>query len=77
MQHSYANKIYARHDGNRSWAAIQVTTASAICAVLDMLAHGKLPQKGLILQEQIPLAAFLENRFGKAYAVTTGIALAA
>jgi saccharopine dehydrogenase-like NADP-dependent oxidoreductase len=42
-----------------------------------MLAHGKLPQKGLILQEQIPLAAFLENRFGKAYAVTTGVALAA
>jgi saccharopine dehydrogenase-like NADP-dependent oxidoreductase len=77
MQHSYANKIYAHRDGDRSWAAIQVTTASAICAVLDLLAHGKLPQKGLILQEHIPLPLFLANRFGKAYAMNTGVALAA
>jgi saccharopine dehydrogenase-like NADP-dependent oxidoreductase len=77
MQHSYANKIYAHRDGKRSWAAIQVTTASAICAVLDLLAHDKIPNRGLILQEHIPLALFLENRFGKAYAVNAGVSLAA
>src|SRR5277367_7171948 len=78
MQHSYANKIYAHRDGSRSWAAIQVTTASAICAVLDLLAHGKLhSDRGLILQEEIPLPLFLENRFGKAYAVHAGVSLAA
>jgi saccharopine dehydrogenase-like NADP-dependent oxidoreductase len=78
MQHSYANKIYAHRDGNRSWAAIQVTTASAICAVLDLLANGKLhTDRGLILQEQIPLPLFLENRFGKAYAVKADVSLAA
>ena len=77
MQHSYANKIYAHRDGARSWAAIQVTTASAICAVLDLLAHGKIADRGLVLQEDIPLSLFLENRFGKAYAVHPGVSLAA
>jgi saccharopine dehydrogenase-like NADP-dependent oxidoreductase len=77
MQHSYANKIYAHRDGNRNWAAIQITTASAICAVLDLLAHGKLATQGLVLQEHIPLPLFLENRFGKAYAVSAGVSLAA
>lgn len=68
MQESYANRIYPRTIGGKTWAAIQVTTASAICAVLDMLADGALPQKGFVRQEQIPLDAFLANRFGKAYA---------
>ena len=55
-----------------------MTTASAICAVLDLLAHGKLhTDRGLILQEEIPLDLFLGNRFGKAYAMTTGVSLAA
>ena len=72
MQHSYANKVYAHREGARHWAAIQITTASAICAVLDLLAHEKLPTQGLVLQEHIPLPLFLENRFGKAYAVNAG-----
>lgn len=68
MQESYANRIYPREMNGQKWAAIQVTTASAICAVLDLLAHGKLPQKGFIRQEEIPLDVFLANRFGSAYA---------
>ena len=68
MQESYVSKIFAEtHDG-RVWAAIQITTANAICAVLDMLAEGKLPQSGFIRQEDISLTDFLANRFGKAYA---------
>ena len=43
-------------------------SSSAICAVLDMLASGDLPQAGFVRQEQIPLAAFLANRFGRNYA---------
>lgn len=67
MQHSYANKIYAQDINGRHWAAIQVTTASSICAVLDMLANGDLPQLGLIKQETIKLDDFLRNRFGQIY----------
>jgi len=77
MQHSYANKIYARTESGRIWAAIQVTTASSICAVLDLLAHEKIPTLGLIRQEDIPLSLFLDNRFGRAYALAQTVALAA
>jgi len=47
--------------------AIQITTATSACAVFDLLATGKLPQKGFIRQEDITLEAFLENRFGAPY----------
>ncbi|PRD45643.1 saccharopine dehydrogenase [Phyllobacterium phragmitis] len=68
MQETYANKVYSRRVGTMTRSAIQITTASAICAVLDMLANGDLPQKGFIRQEEITLDAFLANRFGAAYA---------
>jgi saccharopine dehydrogenase-like NADP-dependent oxidoreductase len=68
LQETYAHKIYAREIGGRTVSAIQITTASAICAVVDMLADGALPTRGFVAQEGIPLSAFLANRFGRAYA---------
>ena len=68
MQETYANKIYAAPMGGRTRSAIQITTAAGICAVLDLLAEGRLPQSGLIKQEEIPLGVFLANRFGRVYA---------
>ena len=69
MQETYANKIYAAPMGGRVRSAIQITTAGGICAVLDMLSAGEIPQAGLIRQEEIGLKAFLANRFGKVYAM--------
>ena len=37
-------------------------------AMLDLLVQGALPQSGFVRQEQVPLAAFLGNRFGAVYA---------
>jgi saccharopine dehydrogenase-like NADP-dependent oxidoreductase len=68
LQETYANKIYSRRVGQTVRSAIQVTTASGICAVLDMLADGTLPATGFVKQEDIALDAFLANRFGRAYA---------
>jgi saccharopine dehydrogenase-like NADP-dependent oxidoreductase len=68
VQETYANKIYAREQGGRMLSAIQITTASGLCAVLDLLAQGHLPQAGFVRQEEIALADFLANRFGRAYA---------
>src|ERR1019366_8865672 len=68
VQETYANKIYAQDQGGRLLSAIQITTASGICAVLDLLVQGRLPQAGLVLQEEIALADFLANRFGRVYA---------
>ncbi|MFU0506053.1 saccharopine dehydrogenase family protein [Pseudaminobacter sp. NGMCC 1.201702] len=67
MQESYANKIYSGRIGGTMLSAIQITTASGICAVLDMLAGGKLPSRGFVRQEDITLEAFLANRFGRNY----------
>ena len=71
LQETYANKIYAAPIGGRVRSAIQITTAGGICAVLDLLAAGALPQAGLIRQEEIALAKFLANRFGRVYAAGT------
>ncbi len=68
VQETYANRIYAREVAGRTLSAIQLTTASSLCAALDLLAEGKLPARGFIRQEQIPLASFLANRFGRVYA---------
>ncbi|MGA2188861.1 MAG: saccharopine dehydrogenase family protein [Steroidobacteraceae bacterium] len=70
VQETYANKIYAAPLGGRVRSAIQITTAGGICAVLDMLRAGELPQSGLVKQEDIKLPRFLANRFGRCYAMT-------
>ena len=71
MQETYVNKVYAQEIGGEVRSAIQITTAGAICAVVDMLANGTLPQAGFIRQEHILLPAFLANRFGRFYAPGT------
>lgn len=68
VQETYANKIYSRDVEGRTLSAIQITTAAAICALLDLLVTGQLPQTGYIRQEDILLKTFLENRFGQVYA---------
>ncbi|MBK1891532.1 saccharopine dehydrogenase NADP-binding domain-containing protein [Undibacterium sp. FT147W] len=68
-QESYAKKIYAQNVNGQLLSAIQLTTASGICAMVDLVVSGKLPQRGLVRQEQTKLSDFLSNRFGQYYAV--------
>ncbi len=68
VQETYANKIYSRLIDGVMRSAIQATTASGVAAVLDLLAGGKLPQKGFVRQEEMTLDAILQNRFGAIYA---------
>ena len=51
--------------GGYEWRAISWTTAASIAAVVEMVAHGSLPSKGFIKQEEIPYKAFMETSFGK------------
>lgn len=67
-QESYAKKIYSQTVGDRLMSAIQITTASGICAMCDLLLEGKLPHKGFVRQEEAKLGDFLANRFGRYYA---------
>jgi len=67
-QESFAKKIYSQDIGGVRRSAIQVTTAAGLCTIVDLLRAGTLPRQGLVRQESVPLATFLENRFGQYYA---------
>jgi saccharopine dehydrogenase-like NADP-dependent oxidoreductase len=68
VQHSYSARIVGAPVAGHTLSAIQLTTAAGICTALDLVAQGRLPQKGFVGQEAVPLADFLDNRFGVAYA---------
>ena len=36
-----------------------------LCAVLDLLAAGRLPQAGFVRQEDVDFCDFVTNRFGR------------
>lgn len=66
-EENYVNKIYPQLIAGRLWSAIQVTTASGITAVVDLvLTHPGL-FRGFIAQEQFRLGDILSNRFGRYY----------
>lgn len=62
-----ARKVYHKTHGDEVWSAIQITTAAAICAALDLHVSGQLPTTGFVRQEQVEFPAFLANRFGQHY----------
>jgi len=67
-QRTYAKIIrHAVIDGHH-WTAIQITTAAGVCAMLDLLREGKLPQRGFVRNEDATYADFMDNRFGARYA---------
>ena len=68
MQETYTNKIYSRNIDGKIRSGIQITTASGVYAVLDLLATGKIKDKGLVRQEDISFEDFITNRFGANFA---------
>ena len=68
VQESHSSRILGCEVDGRRLSAIQRTTAAGICAALDLVAQGKLPQQGFVGQEAVALGDFLANRFGSAYA---------
>ncbi len=67
VQLSDARKIYMRTIDDEPWSAIQVTTASGICAALDLHVAGRLPKQGFVRQEDVDFEEFMGNRFGWNY----------
>lgn len=64
-QMTNARKIYHQTVYGEECSSIQVTTASGICAVLDLFYEGKLPSQGYVKQEQVDVEDLLANRFGQ------------
>ena len=67
-QESFAKKVYSKTLDERLYSAIQVTTAAGVCAMVDMVREGTLPDRGFVRQEDADLEHFLANRFGRYYA---------
>lgn len=65
---SYLKKVYPDTIRGLEWSAIQISTASGVCSVVDMVLGQSNEYKGLILQENFKLADVLANRFGHYYA---------
>lgn len=67
-QQSIARKIYSAEISGRHYSAIQLTTASGLCAMVDLLRSGRLPAAGFVKQEQADYVDFINNRFGNIFA---------
>lgn len=67
MEKSYVKKVQPTTIRNLEWSAIQTSTASGVCAVVDLVLGQSNEYQGLVLQEQFKLAHILENRFGRCY----------
>ncbi|MCX7116536.1 MAG: saccharopine dehydrogenase NADP-binding domain-containing protein [Legionellales bacterium] len=68
IEKSYFKKIYPSETRGMEWSAIQMSTASAVCAAIDLLLEQKEVPHGLVLQESFDLTDLLANRFGKHFA---------
>lgn len=67
-EENYVNKVYPQVVAGRLWSAIQITTASGICSILDIVLSSPDKYHGFLAQEKFRLADVLENRFGRFYA---------
>lgn len=65
-QESWVRKVYG-DTGPTGRSAIQKTTASAACVMVDLMRESRLPASGFVRQEEVSLGDFLENRFAKVY----------
>ncbi|TNE47674.1 MAG: L-lysine dehydrogenase [Deltaproteobacteria bacterium] len=65
----YVRSYYPIDIAGRRWRAISWTTSASVCAVIEMVSEGLLPQQGFLKQESIPLQPFLQTRNGSHYQV--------
>ncbi|MFO1257791.1 MAG: saccharopine dehydrogenase C-terminal domain-containing protein [Gammaproteobacteria bacterium] len=65
---TYVKKIYPKVIAGLPWTAIQVTTASSACAVIDEVLTNIGKYRGFVKQEAFSLKNFLGNRFGNIFA---------
>lgn len=68
IEKSYIKKIYPSSIRGLEWSAIQTSTSSGVCAVLDIVLGQSNEYKGLVLQETFDLNDVLDNRFGQHFA---------
>lgn len=67
FEENYVKKIYPQCIKGKLWSAIQVTTASSACCVMDLVLSRPSQYHGFVTQESISLKDFLDNEFGACF----------
>ena len=67
FEENYVRKVYPQCIMGRSWSAIQVTTASSVCCVVDLVLQRPDAYTGFVTQESFSLQEFLANDFGACF----------
>jgi saccharopine dehydrogenase-like NADP-dependent oxidoreductase len=67
-EENYVKKFYPKVINGKSWSAIQLTTATSLCTVVDIVMKNPEKYHGFVKQEQFSLDELLANRFGQYYA---------
>lgn len=68
MEDNYVKKFYPKRVHDHHWSAIQLTTASSICCLLDIVLSNPGKYHGFVRQEEFTLEDITQNRFGTYYA---------
>ena len=63
QEKTYFKRIY----GDEKFSAIQLSTASGVCSVLDMYIEGKIETTGFVKQESVSWEDFVDNSYGKVF----------
>ena len=61
FEENYVKKIYPQCIKGKLWSAIQVTTASSVCCVMDLVLRHPHSTQGFVTQESIPVAGFSDQ----------------
>ena len=64
FEENYVKKVYPQCIKGKLWSAIQVTTASSVCCVMDLVLTHPEQYHGFITQESVLLRDFLNNELG-------------
>jgi saccharopine dehydrogenase-like NADP-dependent oxidoreductase len=67
FEENYVKKVYPQCIKGKLWSAIQVTTASSACCVMDLVLNRPSQYHGFVTQESILLKDFLNNEFGACF----------
>lgn len=67
VEKSYVKRIYPQEIAGKRWSAIQVSTASGICSVVDEVFQNPSKYRGFVDQQWFPLEQLTLNRFGCYY----------
>ncbi len=65
FEKNYVRKFYPKKLNNIHWSAIQLTTASSLCAVVDQVIKKPDKFRGFVAQECFSLDDITHNRFGQ------------